>query len=133
MDRKVLSILLGLAFLVSFFLPYLDLGSATASGLDIVKNAGESRDPVMTYIWLIFPLAGLMLLIGALNNGNYPGGRGLWLWLPFLALIFILFIYPVMNGMAFGETFKTFGRGFGIGLWIALAASVIGLVANPRR
>jgi hypothetical protein len=133
MDRKVLSILLGLALLVSFFLPYLDFGGSTASGLDIVKNAGESRDPVMTYIWLIFPLSGLMLLIGALNNGNYPGGRALWLWLPLLALIFILFIYPVMNDVTIGDAFKTFGRGFGIGLWIALAASVIGVIVNPRR
>lgn len=133
MDRKVLSILLGLALLVSFFLPYLSMGGATASGLDIVKNAGDSKDAVMTYIWLIFPLSGLMLLIGALNNGNYPGGRALWLWLPFLALIYILFVYPLMNGAAFGDLFKTFGQGFGIGLWIALAASLVGILVNPKR
>ncbi len=133
MDRKVLSILLGLALLVSFFLPYLSMGGASASGLDIVKNAGDSREPVMTYIWLIFPLSGLMLLIGALNNGNYPGGRALWLWLPFLALIYILFVYPLMNGVAFGDLFKSFGQGFGIGLWIALAASLVGILVNPKR
>jgi hypothetical protein len=129
MDRKMLTIILGLALLVSFFLPYL----GSISGLDIVKNGGDAPDKVMAYIWLVFPISGLMLLIGALNRGNYPGGRSLWFWLPLLALIFILFIYPVMNDVSLGDTFKTFGKGFGIGLWIALAASVIGVFANPRR
>jgi hypothetical protein len=135
MDRRTLSIVLGLALLVSFFLPYLNMGGMKISGLDIVKNAGESRDPVMTYIWLVFPLSGLMLLIGALNKGNYPGGRALWLWLPLLAILFILFIYPLINdsGTKFGDLFKNFGAGFGIGLWLAIAASVIGIFANPRR
>ena len=103
------------------------------SGLDIIKNAGESRDPLMTYIWLVFPISGLMLLIGALNNGNYPGGRALWVWLPLLALIYILIIYPITKGLDIGDVFKTFGQGYGIGLWVALAASVIGVAYNPRN
>lgn len=131
MDKKVLSIILGLALLVSFFLPYIG-GGMDISGLDIVKNAGESREPVMSYIWLVFPISGLMLLLGALNKGNYPGGRSLWLWLPLLALIYILIIYPITKDVSIGDVFKTFGKGYGIGLWIALAASVIGVVYNPR-
>ena len=131
MDKKVFSIILGVAFLASFFLPYIG-GGMDISGLDIIKNAGESREPIMTYIWLIFPISGIMLLLGALNNGNYPGGRSLWVWLPLLALIYILIIYPITKGMAIGDVFKGFGKGYGIGLWIALAASVIGVAYNPK-
>jgi hypothetical protein len=131
MDKRALSIIVGVALIASFFLPYLG-GGYNVSGLDIIKNAGESRDALMTYIWLVFPLCGLMLLIGALNNGNYPGGRSIWLWLPLLALVFILIIYPMINGVAVGDVFKGFGRGFGVGMWIALGASLLGLLVNPR-
>lgn len=133
MDKRTLSIVLGLALLVSFFLPYMDFGGRTASGLDIIKNAGESKDALLTYIWLIFPICGLMLLIGAINNGNYPGGRAIWCWLPLLALLFILFIYPLIKGSDFGNLFKTFGQGFGIGLWITVAASVLLAFVSPRK
>jgi hypothetical protein len=133
MDKKVFSIILGVALIASFFLPYMSYGDRSANGLDIVKNAGEASEPIMAYIWLVFPISGLMLLLGALNKGNYPGGRALWLWLPLLALIYILIIYPITNGMDIGDVFKGFGKGFGIGLWIALAASVIGVAYNPRN
>ena len=132
MDKRVVSIVVGLALLVSFFLPYRG-GGYNASGLDIVKNAGDSKDALMSYIWLVFPISGLMLLIGALNNGNYPGGRSLWLWLPLLALIFILIVYPMIKGMAIGDVFKDFGKGFGTGLWIAIIASILGIAITPRN
>ena len=132
MDRKVLTIVLGLALLVGFFLPYLNFMGRTASGLDIVKNAGDAADPVIGYIWLVFPISGLMLLIGALT-GNYPGGRSLWFWLSFLAILFILIIYPLTKGMEFGEVFESFGRGMGVGLWITIVASLVGILYNPRR
>ena len=133
MDKKTLSIILGLALLVSFFLPYLDFGYSKASGLDIVKSAGESKDAIVTYIWLLLPISGLMLLIGGLNKGNYPGGRSIWAWLPLLTLLFILIIYPMIQGMSIGNVFKSFGQGFGLGLWIALAAAVVAAFANPRN
>jgi hypothetical protein len=132
MDRKVFSIILGLAFIASFFLPIISAYGSSASGLDIVQHAGDSKDKVLTFIWLVFPISGLMLLIGALNKGNYPGGRALWCWLPLLAILYVLFIGPLIDGAKIGDLFKGFGKGFGIGLWIALAASVIGIAYNPK-
>lgn len=133
MDKKTLSIILGLALIASFFLPIMKYGSASASGLDIVTAKGTAADVVMKYIWLVFPISGLMLLLGGLNKGNYPGGRTIWAWLPLLAIIYILIVGPMINGMAIGDVFKGFGKGFGIGLWIALVASVVAAFANPRK
>ena len=130
MDRKTFSIIIGLALIVSFFLPL--FGSPiNASGWDIVQHAGASKDAFYTYIWLVFPICGLMLLLGAMRN-NYPGGRGLWTWLPLLALLFILILYPVIKGASIGNVFKSLGQGYGVGLWIAIVASVLAAFYNPR-
>jgi len=79
------------------------------------------------YIWIIFPLCGLMLLIGALNRGNYPGGRGLWAVLPLLAVLYLI-IRPVIDGVNLGSYIKTFG----VGMWVMVAGSLLLALYNPR-
>lgn len=129
MDKRTLSIILGLALLVSFFLEYLN----NMSGIDLVRHIDSTDDKLLSLVWLVFPISGIMLLLGAFNRGRYPGGRVLWYWLPLLTLVFIIIAYPALHGQPLGDVFSRFGKGFGIGLWIALFASLIGVFASPRR
>ena len=39
---------------------------------------------------------------------------------------------PLINGVAIGDVFKGLGKGFGIGLWIAVAASVVLAFYQPK-
>src|SRR5687767_1941114 len=99
MDRRTLTIVLAVALIVSFFLP---LYTGGGSGFDSVKAGGTWEN----YLPIIFPICGALLLIGALNRGNYPGGRGWLAWLPFLTVLFMLIIYPLIKGVDAGAIFK---------------------------
>ncbi|MBC7875382.1 MAG: hypothetical protein H7Y01_15385 [Ferruginibacter sp.] len=125
MDRKTLTLVLGVALLGGFFLPYW----VGASGFDYVSAKGAGWEQ---YLLLLIPLSGLLLIFGALNN-NYILGRGLLSWLPFLTLIFVLIVNPLIKGMAIGDIFKAIGRGYGAGLWITLIAAIILAFYNPRE
>ena len=133
MDRKTVTIILGLALAGCFFLPYIDIGFfGKASGFNMVfpKNAGEENWE--RFIWLAIPVSGILLLLGALNNENYILGRGLLSWLPLLALIYMLIIGPVVHGEAIGDVFKSLGQSYGIGLWITIGVSLVLAFYNPR-
>jgi hypothetical protein len=135
MDKKTLSIILGIILIASFFLPYLNLaGLFKVSAFDIIKGGGvmegrSSKGSPDKYIMLLTPIAGVLLLIGALNN-NFILGRVL---LGILALVGIL--YPVTRmlidsgGEGIGEIF-----GFlGIGFWLALVAGIVVIAYNPVK
>jgi hypothetical protein len=47
-----------------------------------------------------------MLLVGGVNNGNYPLGRGLWTALPLLTILFLFIGAPVIDGQSIGDVFK---------------------------
>jgi hypothetical protein len=125
MNKKMLSMILGAALIAGFFLPY----SGKASGFDFVSLKGVDWK---IYVLLLIPLSGLLLLLGALNNGNYILGRGLLCWLPLLALLFFIIGAPVIGGADIGNVFKSIGKGYGIGLWITIAASVVLAFYQPK-
>ena len=132
MNRKVLTIVLAVLLIVSFFLPL--CSHTNTSPFDIVQGpsyGNEIEGYLLKYGWLLIPISGLMLLIGALNNGNYFLGRGLWTILPLLALLYLI-IRPVTlmgDGFDFGGLIK----GLGIGTWVALVASLVLALYQPRR
>jgi hypothetical protein len=125
MDKKMLTIILAVVLIGSFFLPYY----GKTSGFDGISGAGDWQK----YIWLLIPLSGMLLLIGALNNGNYILGRGLLSWLPLLTLLYFLIVNPLVKGAAIGDIFKMLGKGYGIGLWATIAASLVLAFYNPKK
>ena len=129
MDKKIVTIVLAVVLIACFFLPYMSFMGMSVSSFDIVKSPGGDWQK---YIPVLIPLSGIMLLVGALNNGNYPGGRAIWSWLPLLTVLYMLLISPLINGMAIGDIFKTLGQGYGIGLWLTIAASLVLAFYNPK-
>lgn len=125
MNKKMLSIILGAVLVAAFFLDW----GGKISGFDWVKLSGG---PWEKYVLLLLPISGAMLLVGALNNGNYPGGRGTWTWLPLVAVLFWLFGFPLIEGASIGDVFKSLGKGWGIGWWLTVVASLALAFYNPK-
>lgn len=128
MNKKIYSIVLGAIFIVAFFLPYISLFGFSISGLDLAKG-GTSWE---SYVLFLIPLSGIMLLVGGLNNGNYPLGRGLWAVLPLLTVLFFLIGIPIIKGQGVSDVFKSLGKGYGIGLWLTIIASLAAVVYTPK-
>ena len=123
----MLTIILAVLLIAGYFLAWY----AGFSGFDMVKMKGGDWNK---YITLIFPLVGLLLLIGAANNGNYPLGRNLLAWLPLLAVIWLFLLQPVlMDKQSFSAVLKSLGKGWGVGLWITIVTSFILAFYNPRK
>jgi hypothetical protein len=128
MSKKILSIVLGVALIACFFLAYTSFMGVDFSMYDMVfKSPGGDWQK---YIPLIFPISGLMLLIGAANKDQYFLGRGLWAWLPFLAVLYLLIGMPLMNHVSFGDIMSSLGKGYGIGLWGTIASAVILVIST---
>ena len=130
MNKKIVSIVLGLALIVGFFLPLysgLNLSAFDAVKLDLPTKGFEQV--LMKYIWIIFPLCGLILVIGALNNNKWVPSRMLWAILPLLAILYLVIRPITSDGMDFGTMIKLFGIGF----WVLAISSIVLAVVHPKR
>ena len=138
MDRKPYTIIFALILIASFFLPYFKGTNGSGSGLDIVtaKTYSDNWEVLLLkYIWILIPLSGVMLLIGALNNDNYFLGRGIWTWLPLLAVIYVIvriYLSAKNSGMGSSVSLGDLIKIFGVGYWVAFGASLILAFYNPR-
>lgn len=122
MNRKFLTIVMAVALLGGFFLPLIK--DINISPFDIVTASGKSNDVLMKYIWVLIPISAILLLIGALNNEQYILGRGIWAWLPFATIVFVLIRLYFIEGES-KVPFLEFIKAFGVGFWIMFAASLI--------
>jgi len=128
MDRKTLTIILAVALIASFFLPFFSAGGFSASMLDLVK---APMGGWQKYLLLLFPICGLLLLLGELGS-NYVVPRSLLTWLPFLVILYFLILGPIIDGRKIDYVFKALGKGYGAGLWIAIVSSIVLAFYNPR-
>lgn len=131
MDKKLVTIILAIALIACFFLAWFSFFGITISAYDMIFSRGGND--WQRYLLLIIPASGVLLFFGAINNGSYMLGRGLLSWLPLLTLIYVLIIRPVVDGSPFGDVVKALGKGYGVGLWIALVASLVLAFYNPKR
>lgn len=123
MNKKILTIILAVVLIAGFFLPYLSMGPFSVSGFEIIKGAGKADK----YVLLLPALAGVLLLVGALNKGNYIPSRGI---LAILALVGALYLIvrSLIESAPIGELIKMLG----IGYWLTLAAAIVLVVYNPK-
>jgi hypothetical protein len=126
MNRKNYSIIMGLALLIAFFLPFYQAGGY--SGLDNVKRSGAGWEE---YLIALLPLSGLMLILGGVRN-NYILSRGFWAVLPLLTILFLLIGVPLTDDVEFSTTLKSLGKGYGAGLWISIIASLVLAFYTPK-
>jgi hypothetical protein len=129
MNKKIWTIILAIILIGCFFLPVYNSGNT--SWYDLVFKVPGGGD-WNKYIPLLIPLSGVLLLIGALNNGNYFLGRGIWAWVPFLTVFYLLIGAPLIDGEGLKDIFKVIGRGYGIGMWVTIAASLAAVIYTPR-
>lgn len=134
MSNRIWTTILAIALIGSFFLPYIKAGNVDISGYDYVFKSMAHKNKWEKYIWLIIPVAGMLLLVGAMNNENYILGRSLLAWLPLMTVIFVI-VRVYMNADAVGNTIslKQLIKLFGTGFWIATASAVLLAFVNPRR
>ena len=130
----MITLILGLALVGCFFLPYIDAGFfGKATGFNLVfPKGGPTGESWERFIWLVIPIAGLLLFLGALGNENYFLGRGFLSWLPLLALLYMIIVGPMIHGEAIKDVFKSLGQSYGIGLWITIGVSLVLVFYNPR-
>lgn len=117
-----LAAVLGVATVVAFFLPFLDVGGlVTASGWDIVTH--EHTPLSMRLVVAALPVGGLIMLGAGLSRAK---------WAP---LACVGFGVSVLGYMAY-KTLKLFLATTGIGLWIVVVVALVaifGILLAPRR
>lgn len=132
MNRKILTIILAVILIASFFLP---IGThASTTPFDIVKGpsyGNEIEAMLFKYAWILIPLSGLMLLIGAVNNESYFLGRGIWAFLPLITILYLLVRPITLMGGRFD--IMDMIKGFGVGTWMALVGSLVLAFVWPKR
>ncbi len=124
MNRKILTMVLAVLLIAGFFLPYLSFLGRGISGFELVKAGGKAD----VYILALSPLAGILLLVGALNNGNYIPSRGILIILALVGVLYLI-VRSLIEGGAVGDLFKLLG----VGYWLSLAAAVILAAYNPKE
>lgn len=131
MDKKVFTVILSLALIVSFFLPLFGSGSTGISAYKIVfgiTSSVGSASSAVRFLWLLLPIVGLIILIGAL--GTWPSSySGSVSWIPIAVIVFFIVRTFFVVKITPGE----YLRSLGIGYWIALVASVLLAFGRPSR
>jgi len=123
MNKKMVTIILAIALLAGFFLPYVSFLGQGASGFDMVKSEGAADK----YILVLVPLAAILLVLGAVNNGKYILSRGILAILGLVGVLYLIVNYMI-NGGDIGAIIKILGLGY----WISLVAALGLVLYNPK-
>lgn len=109
----------GLALVVGFFMPWLDLGGvASISGWDLVKSSHVAW--TTRFMLALCPLGGAALALAGFGRSRSASGLSLGMGLGVLGYLFFK--------LAWG-----FIKTTGFGLWIVIAAAVVAVIAAADR
>jgi hypothetical protein len=135
--NKTIIITMGAVLVTAFFMPWFS-GFPGVSAWDIVfGDVGRLLDTSFRFVFLIIPIAGLLIIYGAaFNNGSYSLSKRLVFLLPIVTLIVIIIAFGVtmgvddgrMSGSEIENTIKLLGFGF----WLTLTASITLLFLNSQ-
>ncbi|MGZ5968835.1 MAG: hypothetical protein ACXWP4_14280 [Polyangiales bacterium] len=106
--------LIGLALVVGFFLPWIDMGwGLRVSGMDVVRHG--SSGSLFYLMMLLVPIGGLAMVVTAIGGSKYVR-------LTSAATGLLLVGYGVV------KTVHAFFATTGFGLWLVIAASCAALI-----
>lgn len=138
MDKKTLNIVLSLALLAAFFLPYISIGGIfSASGFNVVFGKGGMTGIVsggkFLFVCLLIPLGAIIILFDSLGSGNSSSADYAY-WMPLIGIVVLsVMMFTGMRvtagrALTVGEFLKVMGYGY----WITLVASIVLLVNKSR-
>ena len=115
MNKKTFAIVLSLALLVSFFLPYL----GDYSGFDLVFGKHKIISTSGGIASILIPAGGLLILFGSIGGNTYDFSY----WMPIAGIIVMVAMLLIKGtgGASIGDIISSFSYGF----WITVAASVL--------
>ena len=123
MNKKILTTILSVVLLGSFFMPFFYWHSFEMSGFNFVLS---EHIPSYKYFLLAIPLTTLFHLLSVLSQENNFYSRKLLSWIPLAALIIVLVLVLVKEST--DDSFFNNGNIFsitGAGFWLALAFSLL--------
>lgn len=121
---------MGAVLVTAFFMPWFS-GFPGVSAWDIVfGDVGRLLDTSFRFVFLIIPIAGLLIIYGAaFNNGSYPLSKRLLFLLPIVTLIGIIIAFgaTIVNdgGRIRGSEIENVIKLLGFGFWLTFTASII--------
>ena len=123
MYKKILTTILSVILLGSFFMPFFYWHSFEMSGFNFVLS---EHIPPYKYFLLAIPLTTLFHLLSVLSQENNFYSRKLLSWMPLatLIIVFVLVLAKERTDDSFfnnGNIFSITGAGF----WLALAFSLL--------
>lgn len=137
MDKKTLNIVLSLALIGAFFLPYISFGGFNASGFNVVFGkdgmSGLFKSGALSYLCLLVPIGAIVILFDSLGNeGSSMADYGYWMPLLGIIILSVLMFTGMNTGARGALTLSLFFKVMGYGYWITVAASVAVLVNKSR-
>lgn len=133
MNKKTFLIIMSIALVGGFFLPYFKESASSLSGFDIVFKSGPlTKGPFVRFVFLLLPLSGLLLLIDAEEKGSHK--KNILDWLPILTIAFIVLKYFFADKQQFSvnNVISYSLKGTSFGWWITFAAALLLVIVQPR-
>jgi hypothetical protein len=123
MDRKIVTLILSLAILSSFFMPLFEWHSFEMNGLNYILS---THIPSYKYFLILIPFSTSFLFYGTLNEENYLFNRKFLSWIPLLTLLFIFIMRNITGDSesSFTDNSNIFS-GIYLGFWLLLSSSVL--------
>jgi len=135
MNKKILTTILSVVLLGSFFMPFFYWHSFEMSGLNFVLS---EHIPSYKYFLLTIPLTTFFHLLGVLSQEKNFYSRKLLSWIPLATLIIVFILILAKEGsdesiFNNGNIFSSTGAGFWLALVLSSLLAYINLKMRNKR